>query len=290
MVVMNNLRKRIYEIIEPAAISDKKSKIFDTTILFLIIINVIAVIVESIQNKPLIIDEILRYIEIVSVLIFTVEYFLRMATADFKYPNRIIIVSIIKYSLSFMALIDLLAILPFYIPMIITIDLRFLRILRLTRLLRVLKINRYTKSLKLIMGVLRKKKEQLAVTIFVIVILLLLASSAMYYLETDAQPEAFPNIMASFWWAIATLTTVGYGDVYPVTVLGKILSAIVAILGIGIVALPTGIISSGFIEEIGKENISRNKYKKKTNTINLERVKRKKRTKNKYKKVGGFGN
>ncbi|MDC7226998.1 MAG: ion transporter [Spirochaetales bacterium] len=285
---MDNLRKRVFKIIEPAEKGDSPSNIFDISILVLIIINVIAVIIESLSTKPIIVSEILEIIEIVSIIIFTIEYVLRIVTADFKYPSKIMIISIVRYCISFMALIDLFAILPFYIPMLIAVDLRFLRILRLTRLLRVLKINRYTNSLKLIVKVLKRKKEELIVTIFVMVIMLLLSASIMYYLETDAQPEAFPNIIAAFWWAIATLTTVGYGDVYPVTVLGKVLSAIIAVIGIGIVALPTGIISSGFIEEINKENIRSRKNRRKKNIRNLERRKQKRRYNTKIKKINGF--
>ncbi len=162
-----------------------------------------------------------------------------------------------------MALIDLAAILPFYLPMIINLDLRFLRILRLTRIFRILKINRYTESLEMIKVVLYKKKEELGVTTFVTFLLLLFSSSLMYYIETEAQPEAFPNIIASFWWGVATLTTVGYGDVYPITVIGKILSGIIALLGIGLVALPTGIISSGFMDEMNQKRKSEREYKKK---------------------------
>jgi voltage-gated potassium channel len=125
-----------------------------------------------------------------------------------------------------------------------------LRILRLTRILRILKVNRYSKSLDLIGHVVNKKKYELLVTMFITSILLLLASSVMYYIENVSQPESFPNIIAAFWWAVATLTTVGYGDVYPITVWGKFISGIIALLGIGLVALPTGIISAGFLEII----------------------------------------
>jgi len=157
---------------------------------------------------------------------------------------------VIRYVFSFMAVVDLFAILPFYLPAILPVDLRFLRILRVARILRVLKIHRYTESLQMIGRVLRQRGRDLLVTVFITFLLLLVASSVMYYLETDAQPDQFPNIVASFWWAIATLTTVGYGDVYPVTVGGKIISGIIALLGIGVVALPTGIISSGFLDEL----------------------------------------
>ena len=152
-----------------------------------------------------------------------------------------------------MAIIDLMAILPFYLPLLLPVDLRFLRILRLTRLLRLLKVQRYSKSLQLIGIVLKKKKEELIVTVFVTFILMVFASTLMYYLESDVQPDQFPNIISAFWWAIATLTTIGYGDVYPVTGWGRLLSGIIALLGIGLVALPTGILSSGFIEELSRQ-------------------------------------
>lgn len=246
---MKKLRKRIYEIIEPAQNKDQASRIFDLFIIMLIILNILAVIVNSfkISNKQIIL--VLNVFEIFSIVIFTLEYFLRIYTSRFKYPESNIMKAIFRYIISPMALIDLFAILPFYLPLVIGADLRFLRILRLTRLLRILKINRYSRSLQLLSKVLKNKKEELVVTIFVTMILMLLAASIMYYLESDQQPDSFPNIVASFWWAIATLTTVGYGDVYPITILGKILAGIIALLGIGLVALPTGIISSGFLEE-----------------------------------------
>jgi len=259
------IRKRIFEIIEPADKKDIHSKIFDVSIIAIIIINIISVILESFESIRINYNNELYYIELFSIIIFTIEYLLRIITSDLLYHNSKKIKSIIKYSKSPMAVIDLLAIMPFFLPMIIPLDLRILRVLRLTRLFRVFKVNRYTKSLQLIGRVLKRKKEELLITLFVTFLMLLLSSSIMYLLETDEQPNNFPNIIASFWWAIATLTTVGYGDVYPVTVIGKVLSGIIALLGIGLVALPTGIISSGFIEELSnsKDNIKRRRRTKK---------------------------
>lgn len=253
---------RIYQILEKAENGDKQSKTFDIFIILLIISNVLAIILESFSELALQYKSFFRFFELVSVIIFSAEYLLRIYTAKQKYPNTKNFKAVFKFVFSTMALIDLFAILPFYLPMFILIDLRFLRILRLTRILRVLKIQRYNNSLSLINRVIGNKKEELVVTLFITFILLLLASSTMYFVETNAQPESFPNVIASFWWAIATLTTVGYGDVYPVTILGKILSGIIALLGIGIVALPTGIISSGFVEEIDK---SKEKLNSQTN-------------------------
>lgn len=264
----NMIRKRIFEIIEPAQSNDQNSKIFDHSILVLIILNIISIILESFSSFSLKYSLQLDVFEIVSITVFTIEYILRIMTADFLYKDKNKLRASFRYMRSTMAIIDLFAILPFFIPMIIPLDLRFLRVLRLTRILRVFKINRYTKSLSLIVKVLKRKKEELFVTFFVTFLLLLLAASVMFIIETDDQPERFPNILASLWWAVATLTTVGYGDIYPVSVIGKLLSGVIALLGIGLVALPTGIISSGFTEELKrqKEPYSRSprayKYKK----------------------------
>lgn len=247
--------ERIFLIIEKAEEGDKASRIFDLFIISLIILNVTAVILESFINIQTRYSTEFKLFEVMSVIIFSIEYILRLHTAIYKYKNESKFKSRIHYIFSASAIIDLFAILPFYIPFIIPIDLRFLRILRTLRILRILKIQRYSNSLTLIGRVLRKKKEDLIVTLFITGLLLLLSASVMYYIESDAQPDSFPNIIASFWWAIATLTTVGYGDVYPVTILGKILSGIIALLGIGIVALPTGIISSGFMNE--RENTNK---------------------------------
>ena len=158
-----------------------------------------------------------------------------------------------------MAIIDLLAILPFYLPFIIPVDLRFLRMLRLLRLLRILKLNRYNDSMDIIIKIFKREKEKLITTFFVMAILILFSSSLMYYVENEAQPDKFPNIVASLWWAVATLTTVGYGDIYPITSLGKLFSGVIALLGIGLVALPTGIISSGFITEVNNNKAEKEK-------------------------------
>lgn len=244
------MRKRIFEILERGKPGDRLSISVDWFFMVLITLNVLAVILESFKGLRTSHQVSFRSFEIVSVVIFTGEYLLRILTSDLKYPQKKKILSVLVFIFSGMGMIDLLAILPFYLPLATRIDLRVLRILRLTRVIRIMKIGRYSRSLSLIARVFRRKRSDLIVTIFVTSLLILLASSLMYYIESDTQPEEFPNIVASFWWAIATLTTVGYGDVYPVTVLGKILSGIIAMLGIGLVALPTGIISAGFMEEI----------------------------------------
>ena len=153
-------------------------------------------------------------------------------------------------------MIHLFAILPFYLPLFFKFDLRVLRILRLFRLLRILKLGRLSKSLQTITSVLKESKSELGITIFVAFILMILSSTLMFYVENEVQPEKFENIGQAMWWSVATLTTVGYGDIYPITGLGKILSSIIALVGIGFVALPTGIISSAFISRMQSQKDS----------------------------------
>jgi voltage-gated potassium channel len=191
--------------------------------------------------------DLFNLIEVFSVTIFTIEYLLRLwvSRLDEEVNN-----SRMKFAFSTYGIIDLIAIVPFYLPMIIPIDLRIVRILRLLRLLRIFKLGRFSKSLKTINQVFKETKSDLSITLFIVVILLILSSTLMYFIENEAQPEKFASIGHSLWWSIATLTTVGYGDVYPITGMGKFLSSIIALIGIGFIALPTGIISSAFIKKL----------------------------------------
>lgn len=243
----NNLKTRTFEIVQLSKDDDLASKIFDVALISLIIINIIMVIAETFKI-PVNVQTAIKYAETISVIIFTIEYLVRVWTSDLLYPDSHPVIARIRFIFSFMAIIDLLSILPFYIPMIIPVDLRVLRALRILRLFRLFKINRYTDALSTIGKVFRKKASELISSIFVVILLMIISSVIMYNVENQAQPELFDNAFSAMWWAVATLTTVGYGDIYPVTVLGKLLSAIIALLGIGLVAVPTGIITSGFME------------------------------------------
>jgi voltage-gated potassium channel len=220
----------------------------------LIVLNVLALIFETIPDIKRSLGAFLHFFELISVIIFSIEYVMRIYISNMTYPSSSKIKSAFKFIFSFYGFIDLLAIMPFYLPFLIKADLRFLRIIRLMRFLRIFKINRYNNSFGLIYSVIKEKKSELAMTGFVAFLILLIASFLMYYIEGESQPDKFPNILSCFWWAIATLTTVGYGDVYPITAWGKFLSGTIAILGIGLVALPTGLVSAGFMEKIGKKN------------------------------------
>lgn len=243
-------KRFVYETIDVEEDGRIISKVFDIFVLTLIVINVVLVISDTFQGIPDSIRSVFGYVEVFSVIVFTVEYLLRVWTATYIYPEKGPLVARIRYIFSFMAMVDLLAILPFYLPFIITVDLRVLRMLRLLRLMRILKLNRYTQALSVISGVLKKKASQLLSSVFVVLLLMVIASVLMYYIENPAQPEVFQDAFSGLWWAVATLTTVGYGDIYPITAIGKVLSAVIAMLGIGLVAVPTGIISAGFIEGI----------------------------------------
>lgn len=241
------IQHRIFEIIEKGKKNDLPSIIFDIVIMVLITLNVISVFIESFTISAQL-SYYLRNFEIYSIVVFTIEYFLRVWTAPCLFPDKSRIKARFLYIFSFMALIDLLAILPFYLPFIFTIDLRILRALRIFRLFRLLKFNRYTKAMENVFVVLKLKAVELLSSVFIVIILMLISSALMYSIEGSAQPEAFENAFSGLWWAIATFTTVGYGDIYPITVAGKILGGVVSLLGIGLVAVPTGIISSGFME------------------------------------------
>jgi voltage-gated potassium channel len=243
-----DISKKIFELIDPSS-GHHKSKVFDIFIMSLIFLSVMEVILESFDSLNIAFEREFALFENFSVIVFTIEYLLRLLTADLKYKGKGYFISVLTLMFSFFGLIDLIAILPFYLPLLITMDLRFVRILRLLRLFRALKLARYNKSIALVVSVLKEKRPELGITLFVTFILMLLASTLMYFAEHDAQPEEFPNIVGAFWWAVTTLTTVGYGDVYPITVIGKVIASLMALLGIAVVALPTGIISSAFFEK-----------------------------------------
>jgi len=250
--MMHKIKSRIFEILEVAKPNDIPSRTFDIFIIILISLNVIAVVLETMESLASRYSYIFWIFEVFSVIIFTIEYVLRLwtCTIDDRYKEPV--KGRIKFALTPLALIDLFAILPFYLPMLIRLDLRFIRALRLFRLFRLFKMGRYSNALKLLSSVLKDKKEELLIAVFSVLILLIVASSLMYFIENEAQPESFASIPSAMWWGICTLTTVGYGDIYPVTPLGKILGALIALLGIGLFALPAGILASGFAEQIQK--------------------------------------
>ncbi len=225
--------------------------------LTLISLNVLAVMLETVPLVAAKYGTFLHVFDVFSVGIFTVEYGLRLWTANLHDQFTKPVLGRIRYALTPLALVDLFAILPFYIPFLIPLDLRFMRILRLLRIGRVLKMGRYSESIKTFQRVFGRKKEELAMSLFLILIMLVISSSIMYIAENAAQPDKFGSIPEAMWWGIITLATVGYGDVYPVTLLGKVMGGIVALLGVAVYALPTGILAAGFAEELYDKRIHR---------------------------------
>jgi voltage-gated potassium channel len=247
----NKLKYRIYLLLNPAKGNGKWDKVMDYFLVTLITLNIIAVILETVNDIESSYSLCFKIFEKVSVYIFTVEYLLRLwtCTCETKYKHPIF--GRLKWVFSFGALIDLLAFAPFYLPFA-KVDLRVVRILRLFRFLRIFKLGRYMNATRMISNVFKSKKEELVLCLIITFSLIVVASSLMYFTENQAQPDIFSSIPATMWWCVTTLTTVGYGDVFPITVLGRLLTAFIAILGLGMFALPAGILASGFSDEFQK--------------------------------------
>jgi voltage-gated potassium channel len=233
---------------------DDDSKAVDTFIITLIAFNVLAVIAETEQEIAAEYATFFLVNETLSTLVFSLEYVLRVWVSNAlpQYAADRSIVARLKYSKTVMALIDFIAIAPFFLSFI-QMDLRIARAIRLMRLVRILKIGRYAHAMKTLANVIARKKEELAIATFVTVMVLILSASLMYFVEHEAQPEAFRSIPSSMWWAVVTITSVGYGDVAPMTGMGKVLGAGICMIGVLIVALPTGILASGFLEEMREQ-------------------------------------
>ncbi len=223
----------------------KTGKYFDIFIQILILFSILSFTVETIPDISKELGNILNYLEIISVVIFTVEYLLRIFVSDSK----------AKFIFSFYGLIDLFAILPFYLAS--GVDLRSIRIFRLFRLIRLFKLLRYSKAIKRYRNAFSLIKTELAIFLSFTLFLLYVSSVGIYYFENSTQPEQFSSVFHCMWWAIATLTTIGYGDMYPVTAGGKIFTSIIVIIGLGVVAVPTGLFASALtrcIQSEEKEN------------------------------------
>jgi voltage-gated potassium channel len=188
-------------------------------------------------------------LELVTVLFFTVEYALRLTTADYLYPELPGRRAALRYVTSFSGLIDLLSFLPYYLPVFFPAGVVAFRMFRVVRIFRLFRINAYYDALNVIADVVKSKRDQLLSSVFIILVLMLASSLCMYSLEHEVQPEVFQNAFSGFWWAVSTLLTVGYGDIYPITPVGRLFGIAITFLGVGMVAIPTGILSAGFVEQ-----------------------------------------
>ena len=243
------VRRRVFEIVEEAAPGDLASRLFDWFLIVLISSNIAVVVLETVPSLHLKYGTIFHWFEVFSVLAFTVEYLLRLWSAPEHGSLRRLgpVQSRVRYAFSFFALIDLAAILPFYLAFALGLD---LRILRMLRLLRFLKLMRYSAAMMTMQRVIYEERRALGAALLIMLGLLIMASTGMYYAERHAQPQIFGSIPAAMWWGLATLTTVGYGDIVPVTLVGKLIGGVVMLLGIGMFALPIGILATGFTQEV----------------------------------------
>lgn len=246
---MPSIKHTVHRLLEPAESGDWPSKSVDLFLIGLILTNCTVAVLETLPAAGRFSGE-LAWFETVSVGIFTVEYLLRLwsCTAVGWGPFR----GRLKYALRPMMLIDLLAILPFYL-VFLGLDLRAARIFRLLRFFRIAKLSRYSRAMRMLGRAMVSRKEHLVMAFLLGAFALVVSATLMYYAEHAAQPEVFSSIPASFWWAVTTLTTVGYGDAYPVTLLGKVIGGFSQVLGVGLLALPMGILASAFLEVRGEE-------------------------------------
>jgi len=245
-------RKRISEIIEVGSSGDWISRGYDIFSTLMLLVNLTAMVLFTFQTTVERFSHVLIICESVTVAFFAIDYFLRVWTARFVRPNLSETRAIWKYVFSFNGLVDLLCFLPHYLPFFIPIGSAFFRIFRVIRIFRLFQINAYYDSLNVIAQVIDSKKQQLVSSVFIIMVLMLASSLCMYSLEHEAQPEVFVNAFSGIWWSVSTLLTVGYGDIYPITTVGQIFGIIISFLGVGMVAIPTGIISAGFVEQYSR--------------------------------------
>ncbi len=241
------LRRRLYLILEPTEKGGILERVFEFLLIIIIILNIVAIVMDSVDGYQLKYQALFRNFEIFSVIFFTLEYALRLYSivenSKYKDPVK----GRLKFASTPLAVIDLLAFAPFYFTFL-PFDLRFLRIFRLMGLFRMFKVARYLHALTVFRRVVYDRREQLVLSIILIMFMLVIISTIMFYVEHEAQPAVFSSIPATMWWGIATLTTVGYGDMVPITALGKMLGGMFAVIGFGLLALPAGILSSGFFE------------------------------------------
>jgi voltage-gated potassium channel len=245
---INGIRAWVWDIMDGQGVPSRAEKCFQIFILSLIGLNVLAVCLETVKPLHEAWECGFEIFDVASVGIFSIEYVVRFwaAPSHSEYAGW---KGRFRYFLSPLSVIDLLAVVPFYLPFF-GMDLRVVRAFRFLRILRAAKLGRYSRAVRTLGRVIAAKRDELIATFLIVMLLLIVASSLMFFIEHDAQPEKFSSIPETMWWAVATLTTVGYGDVYPVTTLGKALAAVIAILGIGLFALPTGILGAGFVEEM----------------------------------------
>lgn len=242
-----NRKKRIFDIIQIGSREDLPSRAFDIFIVIVILLNILTLILETFTELEGYMT-LFNVVEAVTIMIFCVEYVLRIWTAEYLYPKLSKKKAVLRFLISYDGIVDLLTILPFFFLSGFAV----FRLLRVVRIFHLFRINAHDDSFSVITRVLMDKKNQIFSSVFIILVLMLASSLCMYSVEQTAQPEVFENALSGLWWTVATIFTVGYGDIYPITFLGRFLAVVITFLGVGAVAIPTGIISAGFVEQYTK--------------------------------------
>ena len=242
-------QRKLYHVLENTGYDSWLSKLDRVLLFILIVLDISSFILETSSKLNQQYHWFFQTVAIASTVVFTIEYGLRLWLCTIKHKFRHPLWGRLRYAITPMAIIDFISTFPFYLLLIFH-NLAFLKTLRLLRLARILKIGRHSKAIRSLVQVVIRKQEELLITFSTIFFLLIIASSLMFFAEHDAQPEAFASIPTAMWWGVVTLTTVGYGDIYPITIMGKFLGASLAFFGIGVFVLPAGIVASGFAEEV----------------------------------------
>ena len=245
--MLQKKKEYIFRIIQIGNKDDFISRAFDIFISAVIFINIIVMTLQTFSELSSAFP-FLHAVEIATIIIFCIEYLLRIWTADCLYPDCSYGKAIFKFLTSFNGIIDILTILPFFFLSGFVV----FRMLRVVRIFHLFRINAQYDSFNVIKTVLSEKKNQILSSVFILLVLMLAASIGIYAAEHDAQPEAYKNAFSGIWWSVSALLTVGYGDIYPITIMGKIMAILTAFIGVGVVAIPTGIISAGFVEQYTK--------------------------------------
>ncbi len=250
-IKMQKIKRRVFEVIQLGHRKDAVSTFFDFFLIITICLNLFVTIFETF-DEALPYMSLLKAIEFITIFIFTIEYILRLWTADMLYPEKKRHRAVLTFAFSFFGIIDLLTIIPYILPFVFPNGAVAFRIFRVIRILRLFQINSQYDAFNVIINVLNEKKSQIFSSVVIILILMLSSSLCMYSLEHEAQPEQFENAFSGIWWSMSTMLTIGYGDIYPITPLGKLMAIVIAFLGVGLVAIPTGIISAGFVEQYAR--------------------------------------
>lgn len=250
-------KERIFEIIQIGKETDFASRTFDFTVVGLVLISVIISVCYTFDELAAYF-KVFHVIETIAIIFFLVEFGLRLWTADLLY-NKNKPIAAIKYIFSFNGVVELWSIIPFFLPLIFPKGIVVFRMFRVVRILRLFQANQYSDAMSTIVKVIKRKKNQLLSSMLIIFIIMLMSSLLMYGFEHEAQPEVFKNAFSGIWWSTSTLLTIGYGDIYPVTIMGKISSILITFLGVGMVAIPTGILSAGFTEYTSEQRRAKKK-------------------------------